>query len=164
MATDNEMNAYARWAALVAGMISARNDLRTLAWWAPHVGASTSTIRARCRAADVPVLASRDLGRLLRLVARSNFEKRHWDPAAELQSLDPRPLKRLLLRGGLTEWPVAAVPPSIEWFLERQSLVHERALTSLHRAIAGRCPHELLNFATDRLPVPLVESCSTQSA
>ena len=140
MTTDNEMNAYARWAALVAGMIPAPNDLRTLALWARHVGASTSTIRARCRAADVGVLPSRDLGRVLRLVARSNSEDRAWDPAAELQSLDPRTLNRLLLRGGLTEWPVAAVPPSIDWFLERQSFVHQRALTSLRRTLAADCP------------------------
>ena len=42
----------------------------------------------------------------------------------------------MLVRGGLTEWPVAAAPPSIEWFLERQGFVHERALASLRREIA----------------------------
>ena len=130
------MNAYARWAALVAGMVSAPNDPRTLALWARHVGASPSTIRTRCEAAEVAVLASRDLGRLLRVVARSSLEQRGWDPAARLESRDPRTLQRMLVRGGLTEWPVAIAPPSIEWFLERQGFVHERALASLRRAIA----------------------------
>lgn len=130
------MNAYARWALLVAGMISARDDLRTLALWARHVGASASTVRARFQAADVAVMASRDLGRLLRVVVRSVVEERAWDPAAELYSCDPRTLQRMLVRGGLAEWPVAAAPPTIGWFLERQRFVHNRALGSLRRAIA----------------------------
>ncbi len=130
------MNAYARWARLVAGMISAPSDLRTLALWARHVGASTSTVRARRKAADVAVLASRDLGRLLRVVARSSLKQQGWDPAAELASCDPRTLQRMLVRGGLAEWPVAAATPSVEWFLERQGFVHKRTLASLRRAIA----------------------------
>ena len=130
------MNAYARWAPLVADMISAPNDPRTLGLWARHVGASTSTIRARCKAADVAVLASRDLGRLLRVVARSSPGERGWDPAAELESCDPRTLQRMLVRGGLAAWPLAAAPPSVDWFLERQGFVHDRAVTSLRRAVA----------------------------
>ena len=130
------MNAYVRWSGFVAAMIPAPNDLRTVALWARHVGASPGTIRTRCNAADVPVLASRDLGRLLRVVARSSLEERGWDPAAKLESRDPRTLQRMLVRGGLAEWPVAAAPPSIEWFLERQGFAHERALTGLRLAIA----------------------------
>lgn len=130
------MNAYARWSLLVAGMISAPADLRTLALWARHVGASASTVRARCKAADVAALASRDLGRLLRVVARARIEERKWDPVAELDSCDPRTLQRILMRGGLAEWPVAAAPPTVGWFLERQGFVHNRAVASLRRAIA----------------------------
>ena len=130
------MNAYARWASLVAGMISARDDLRTLALWARHVGASASTVRARCKAADVAVMASRDLGRLLRVVVLSVVEERVWDPAAELYSCDPRTLRRMLVRGGLAGWPVAGAAPTVGWFLERQGFVHSRAVVSLRRAIA----------------------------
>lgn len=136
------MNAYARWAALVAGMVSAPNDLPTLTLWARHVGASPSTIRARCKAADVAVLPSRDIGRLLRVVTQSTLEQRGWDPSAKLESRDPRTLQRMLARAGLTEWPLAAAPPSIAWFLERQSFVHERALASLRPAIA-RLMHDV---------------------
>lgn len=129
------MNAYVRWAALVASMISAPNDLRTLALWARHVGASVSTIRARCLAADVAVLASRDLARLLRVVARTKSDGLAWDPAAHLEACDPRTLRRLLLRSGLADWSVGTAPPSVERFLDRQRFVPERAVAGLRTAI-----------------------------
>ena len=105
------MNAYARWARLVAQSVSAPHDLRTLALWARHVGTSVSTVRARCAAANVTPRVrarcaaanvtpreSRDLGRLLRIVALSNSAGIPWDPAADLDTRDPRTRHQLLAR------------------------------------------------------------------
>ena len=91
---ETDMNAYARWAMLVAKVTSAPHDPRTLVLWARHVGVSVATIRARCRVADIAVLPSRDLGRMLRVVALSNTGEPCWDPAAtagKLRPEDPAP-------------------------------------------------------------------------
>ena len=135
------MNAYARWAMLVAKVISAPQDPRTLVLWARHVGVSVATIRARCKVADVAVLPSRDLGRMLRVVARSNRGERCWDPAAQLETCDPRTLRRLLVRGGLANWPIRDTPPSVERFLQRQRFVPGRAVVSVRLVLAGRLGH-----------------------
>lgn len=132
------MNGYERWALLVAGAVSAPKDPRTLGLWARHVGVGATTIRARCRVAGVAVLSSRDLGRLLRVVARSNLPNRGWDPAAELESCDPRTLRRLLVAAGLADWPTRAAPPSIEDLLTRQSFVPVWIVPNVRVAVAAQ--------------------------
>ena len=136
------MNAYARWARLVAQSVSAPHDLRTLALWARHVGTSVSTVRARCAAANVTPRESRDLGRLLRIVALSNSAGIPWDPAAGLDTRDPRTRHQLLARAGLADWPLRAYPPSVERLLAGQRFVPDAAVASLRRAIAAQMARE----------------------
>ena len=136
------MNAYARWAYLVAQAVSAPHELRTLPLWARHVGASVSTISARCSVVDVTAVGSRDLGRLLRVVVLSNSTGVSWEPAADLETRDPRTLRQLLARAGLVDWPLRADPPSVDRFLAGQRFVHIGAVPSLRRAIRAQMARE----------------------
>ena len=136
------MDAYALWAQLVVQIISAPNDPRTLRLWALHVGVSVSTIRARCSAAHVSALASRDLGRLLRVAALSSSAGLPWDPAVDLEIRDPRTRNQLLARAGLADWPLRADPPSVERLLAGQRFVHDGTVPSLRRAIAAQMATE----------------------
>ena len=130
------MTAYTRWAKLVVQTISCPTDPRTLALWSAHAGVSSGTLRSRCAASGVPTAAARDFSRLLRVVVRSQRCAAGWDPALHLESRDPRTIRRLLQGGGLAHWPDGGPPPPIAAFLNRQRLVHDRALTAVRNEIA----------------------------
>ena len=134
------MNPYCRWAGLVVRTTSAPWDPATLALWGKHVGASVSTLYARCSAAGLSTRASRDLARLLRLLVRAQRKTTGWDPAADLDTVDPRTIRGLLAKGGLSDWPEGSAPPQFEAFLNRQQLIrHDAALATLtdewHRSV-----------------------------
>lgn len=128
------MNPYRRWASLVIRTTSAPWDPTTLALWGKHVGASVSTLYARCAAAGLGTRASRDLARLLRLVVRAQGNATGWDPTADLHAVDPRTIRALLAKGGLSDWPEGSAPPEFTVFLNRQQLIrHDAALATLTR-------------------------------
>ena len=129
------MNAYARWAHLVVHNVSCPTDPRTLQVWSEHAGVSPGTLRSRCAASDVRVAAARDFSRLLRLVVRSQHGEPGWDPARHLEARDPRTIHRLLVAGGLADWPHGAPPPPIDRFLARQRLVHDRAVAAVRQLL-----------------------------
>ena len=134
-ATKTRMNVYARWACLVLRAASCPHDPRTLALWSQHVGVSESTLRTRCAASGVGVVATRDFGRLLRLVIRCQDHRSRWDPALYLEARDPRTIHRLLVRAGLATWPLGSRPPAVMHFLANQQLVHERAVAAVRNAL-----------------------------
>lgn len=125
-----------RWARLAASTVSCRSDPRTLASWSGYFGISESTLRARCTAAGVAGIAARDFSRLLRVVVRSQNGAPGWDPAAHLEAGDPRTIRRLLIRGGLADWPDGAAVPSVDRFLDGQRFVHDRAVAAVREAMA----------------------------
>ena len=138
------MNPYSRWASLVIRTTSAPWDPATLALWGRHVGASVSTLYARCAAAGLGTRASRDLARLLRLVVRAGRSATGWDPAADLHTVDPRTIRALLAKGGLSDWPEGSAPPQFAVFLNRQQLIqHDAALAALTEEWqrSGDAPH-----------------------
>ena len=106
------MNAYTRWAQLVVNTVCCPSDPRTLTSWSDYFGISEGTLRARCRAAGVAAIAARDFSRLLRVVVRSQRNDPRWDPAAYLEAGDPRTIRRLLVGGGLADWPDGAAAAS----------------------------------------------------
>lgn len=131
------MSAYVRWAELVVRPIGSSSDPATLDAWGRCVGASVSTLRARCLAIRAGAKDSRDLARLLRVIAIAGDRAEGWDPAADLATLDPRTLRLLLLKAGLSHHAIGAAPPSFTTFLARQRFVHhERAVA----AVAGALP------------------------
>ena len=131
------MSAYIRWANLVDRPIGSSADPATLDAWGRCVGASVSTLRARCLAIRAGTKDSRDLARLLRVIAISSDRSEGWDPAADLATLDPRTLRLLLLKAGLSDHAIGARPPSFRVFLTRQRFVrHERAVAAIAGALA----------------------------
>ena len=131
------MSAYVRWASLVVRPIGSSSDPATLDAWGRCVGASVSTLRARCLAIRAGTKDSRDLARLLRVIAIARTRADGWDPAADLDTLDPRTLRVLLLKAGLSDHAVGAPPPSFAAFLARQRFVrHERAVAAIGGALA----------------------------
>lgn len=134
------MNAYTRWARLVVHNVTCPTDPRTLALWSHHAGLSEGTLRARCVSTQVPAAAARDFSRLLRLIVRSQQDDRGWDPARHLEARDPRTIRRLLLRGGLLDWPHGAPPPPVDRFLRHQRLVPERAAAAVRHALQNIAP------------------------
>lgn len=130
------MNAYTRWAQLVVNTVCCPSDPRTLTSWSDYFGISEGTLRARCRAAGVAAIAARDFSRLLRVVVRSQRNDPRWDPAAYLEAGDPRTIRRLLVGGGLADWPDGAAAPSVDCFLDRQRFVDGRAVAAVRAAMA----------------------------
>ena len=139
------MNPYTRWARLVVRNVSCPTDPRTLTLWSRHAGVSESTLRARCTASRVGTVAARDFSRLLRVVVRSHRGTLGWDPAGHLEALDPRTIRRLLLRAGLADWPLGTSPPLIEQFLHRQQLVHDRAVAAVRSELRSSVAAESSN-------------------
>ena len=129
------MNAYIRWGRLVADTVRCRDDPRTVGTWSAYFGISESTLRARCRAVGVAAIAARDFSRVLRVVVRSQGADGRWDPAAHLETADPRTIRRLLFTAGLADWPDGEAAPLVECFFCRQRFVHERAVAAVRIAM-----------------------------
>lgn len=135
--SDHNPNPASRWASLIIRAIDCPDDPRSLMVWGRLAGASVATLRARCAAIDTSPKASLDFARLLRVIVMANGSP--WDPSAQLDVLDLRTVRRLLVDGGLAELPEGVATPSIKQFFDRQRLVrHEDALVSLAKALTGR--------------------------
>lgn len=104
-----------RWARLVLGTIDADSDPKTLTIWARAVGASRSVISECCRLVHVAAHDARDFARVLRAICRSG---ERWQPEAVLDLADPRTLRKLLARSGLSG--AAGCTPTMPQFLEQQ--------------------------------------------
>jgi CheY-like chemotaxis protein len=104
-----------RWGRLVLGTIDADHDPKTLTIWARAVGASRSVIAECCRLVHVAAHDARDFARVLRAICRSGDR---WQPEAVLDLADPRTLRKLLARSGLSG--AAGCTPTIPQFLEQQ--------------------------------------------
>lgn len=121
-----------RWAHLVWAATEATADPKTLYLWARLVGVSVPTLRGRCYMAGVSPRVSLDLMRILRAIRLS--QATGVRPADVLDICDPRTVRRLLVRTGLSANQDSASAPTVKRFLEAQSLVTApRAITALRR-------------------------------
>jgi DNA-binding response OmpR family regulator len=137
-ATDEEfhdpavmLHAAQRWAALVHKILDSQSDVRTLAEWAHHAGASIGGVKASCQAVRVSPRHSLILARLLRALYGA---KRFCIPAEDLLDIhDRRTLASWLSLAGV---PVLAGEP--REFVARQQLVTTASLkTELQRVLSG---------------------------
>jgi DNA-binding response OmpR family regulator len=129
-------HAARRWAEAVAGVLSARQDPRTVGQWARAVGASSSTLRTWCLMAELSPKRSLTLARMLRAVHQSRDTT--WQPAKRLDVTDPRTLRRMLDGAGL---PSTLRTVSVKQLLATQSFIdNPDALDALKRALADAYP------------------------
>jgi len=123
-----------RWAAMVAGVLGLDRDIRTVEEWARVLGMSPAAIKCRCGNAGVSAKDTLDFARLLRVIVRRETE--HWPPRDVLDIVDPRTLRRLFERGGISLSSDRAPRPGD--FLTTQRLVTSRALlTGLTSHLCG---------------------------
>ena len=129
-------HASERWARAVAGVSACPHDPTTLLAWGSFIGVSRGALRAWCAVAGQPAKASLDLARLLRAI-RIAHQIGEWVPADLLDVVDPRTMRTLLRKGGLTRESRASQCPSIEEFLANQQLIPaEGPIRALRQVIA----------------------------
>lgn len=116
----NPCSSAERWACLVLWATDAPGDLKTLAAWADHVGASESTLVGLSDLLHIVPRDGRDFMRLLRALARTHGHVRHLE--ATLSIADPRTYRAMLLRAGLGGYPETGVL-SLNDFLRAQRLI-----------------------------------------
>jgi CheY-like chemotaxis protein len=134
-ADGGEAYAAARWARLLAAVIDAPNDPRTIAVWGRLTFVSPGALRNWCWTAGLAPRRSLVFARLLRAVAQSGVRRN--TPENLLDVVDRRTLVRLLRMAGFTS--PEDLPSEIELFLRRQALVHDQhMLSELRRAMAAR--------------------------
>jgi DNA-binding response OmpR family regulator len=120
-------SAAERWARFVIKACQSDRDLTTVGEWAAYLGVSRSSLGESCELIGIRPRASRDLMRLLRVLAQDR------EPETELLVNDRRTLARLLERGGLTG--SRSVSRSVDRFLANQTFV--RADNEGLRALRG---------------------------
>jgi hypothetical protein len=134
---DDRSYAAERWADAVMAIVDCPRDLTTLEAWARHTGIGQGTLRVWCRAAQVRPKSALDFGRLLRAVVRARPGP-VWDLPSLLEIVDGRTLGALLARSGLSGEATRGVPPTVEAFLGRQTLVRtELAVEAVRRRLAS---------------------------
>lgn len=129
-------HAAERWAQAVLKALQSDNDPTTFCKWGRIVGASSSMLRAWCRAAHVAPKAGLDFARVLRAVVHS--ARRGWDLPNLLDIVDPRTMARLFERGQIADFLYCPDPPSVERFISCQRFVSdETALAAVRRLLQG---------------------------
>ena len=91
-----------RWAVCVRAVVCAPEDISTIGDWADIVNMGRSTLCGRCRAVHASVKDSLAFGRLARAVTLD--DPLHWRPENVLDVVDPRTMRSLLGKGGLTSF------------------------------------------------------------
>lgn len=118
---------------MIAPVMSASDDPRTLFDWGRICGLSASSVKVRCRAAGIRPKIALDFCRLLRVVsidAPGTTERRLLQ---QLDIIDERTMRRLLRRAGISPTALARATPSE--FLSTQRFVTEADYLS---AVSGR--------------------------
>jgi hypothetical protein len=129
-------HASERWARAVAGASACPHDPTTLLAWGNFIGVSRGALRAWCAVARQPAKASLDLARLLRAITIAH-QIGEWAPADLLDVVDPRTMRTLLRKGGLTRESRESQCPSIDEFLAKQQLIAaEEPIRALKQIIA----------------------------
>jgi hypothetical protein len=114
--TEPARSAADRVALLIVPLLALPDDTKTVGCWAHAVFVSGGSLRGYCRAAQLSPKRALDFARLLRAILRAE-EK--WEPWQWLNVSDPRHLKALFKRAGLSE----TRPCSLADFLRLQTLV-----------------------------------------
>jgi len=114
-----------RWAEIVGSVVTASEDVPTLAAWAHLVGESLSTLKARCSAVSMRPSDSLDFARVLRVVKGCAGEKCDWQNA--LAVVDSRTLEKLLSRAAL---PRHGMLPKPGLFFRNQTFVTDETLVA----------------------------------
>lgn len=120
-------HATERWVFAILAVAKAPRDVRNLNEWSTRCGCSLSILKNICSTVGLKSRPSLDFARLLRVVIDKTGTTPEWHE--ELEVLDPRTLRRLLARAGLT---VTSSVPSVREFLRSQQLV---TAVSLHEAL-----------------------------
>ena len=135
---ESEPTSYAamRWGGVVAALLRAPHDVRTLEEWGCEVSISPGTLRNWCRAARLSPRKSLLLGRVLRAVHIASG--RPWHPERLLNVTDPRTLDKLLALGGLSR---SAHTVSLDDVFARQRLIQDsNAMHALSRVVMHSSP------------------------
>jgi hypothetical protein len=125
-------HASARWASIVAPLVKAPMDPRTLQLWSRWVAASPGTIRGWCGTAGISTKASLDLGRMLRVVATGRGDRRSLTDLLDL--VDKRTLAVMLRLGAPASTVPAPLPRTIDELLARQQWVRKSAAVDALRS------------------------------
>ena len=137
-----EAHAASRWARVVARVIDAPSDPKTLQGWGRVVGASPGTLKNWCRMVGLPSKRSLDFARVLRAVVRHEIDG--FAPQDSLDVSDRRTLRRLLALAGLNGG--SSVLPRVEEFIRAQRFINDqRVLLELRRALKASSdpsPHD----------------------
>jgi FixJ family two-component response regulator len=129
-------HSLSRWADVVVRAISALEDPRTLSEWGHEIGASEGAIRNWC---DGPKLHAREsllLARVLRAVIRQQGTSAA--PEHLLNIVDPRTLKKVLLRSGGTK---ERLPASVDDLLKNQRFIEKPEAIAVLRSVVAERGH-----------------------
>lgn len=128
-------HAIARWARVVAPIVDAPCDPRTISGWSRLAFVSPDALSDWCRTAGIPPRRALVFARLLRAVVLAHGSSRRLENLLDV--VDRRTLAGLLRLAGLS--PETAFPADIDAFLQRQALVRDPdALCAIRRALATR--------------------------
>jgi hypothetical protein len=129
-----------RWAKAVERVIRAPEDTRTMRVWGKMVGVSSASLAMWCRAAQASPRRSLELGRLSRAVLTTDGTLGGIQDVLDI--VDPKTIRRLLQRAGVSPMTVTGQRMTLGDFLQRQQLVtHEFAIRALrHRLLTTPKP------------------------
>lgn len=135
--THIRTHAAARWANIVAPVVIAPEDLRTIADWSRHVGASVGTLKGWCRAAGVTPRRSLILARLLRAVLLK--QRRGLRLEESLDVVDSRTRAKLLAFCGGPSAQTGELPIDLPTlFVYQTAIANMEALTELRRTLSDQ--------------------------
>lgn len=127
-------HAAARWANVVAPIVTSPRDLRTIDDWSRYVAVSVGTLKSWCRAAQVTPRRSLILARLLRAVLLK--QRRGLGLEESLDVVDRRTFAKLLAFCGALFAETGELPADPTTFLVYQTaVVSVDALKELRRAL-----------------------------
>jgi hypothetical protein len=129
---DTIRYAAARWATAVVRILDSPEDPNTVSAWSSCVNASSGALRNWCSTVGIGARRSLVFGRMLRAVVLA------MDRGTRAENLlnvtDKRTLKKLFELSGL---PDPRLPPGVDDFLDRQTLVRDPdALAEIRRLLA----------------------------
>jgi hypothetical protein len=122
-----------RWIRMIATLIKAAKDIKTLEVWAREAGLSPRSLRACCHTIGLSAKSSLDFARVLRVVLRNRDDVLR--PFEVLDIVDERTMKRLLDLAGIDPLKGSRWPSLSEYFT-RQTFIRD---VRILRLVAAFC-------------------------
>jgi hypothetical protein len=119
-------HAVARWLKIVLVVAFSEADVATIEEWRVQAHVCRSMIKTYCGNVKMCASDSLDVARLLRAVIEHAGQP--WDLYNVLNIVDPRTMKHLLSRAGLTDVDPEGLAPTLSVFLKTQKLVQSPTL------------------------------------